>query len=246
MFHFLIIIFIDKYAEVEPFENYSLVFVHKNSSRPKPNSLVLVHRPKTGGTALSYFLNKCTPKIINNSRPSKLRSTSSRSKHAGFPEKKDAVTIFRHPVDRLLSNFCFTHSGTELTKKGIAGGGRQHAIMNSTQLRFMINDDFIQKRLRDDKNYENILKKRLQQTKYKTHILLTEYISETSTKMFRELGYKTPEYVAKKHFSNHPNYTEVFSKEEINKYENEVPIYMGIYKTIENSKEKYLLNARLA
>lgn len=209
------------------------------------NKTTLVHFPKTGGTALGYFIEKNNIDIKHASlvrgdkKSIMLMSKHGRTKHGDW-SNSDCITIIRHPTDHLISMIAFRHSGSELTIKfpGTAGGSKKP--LTSIQLHdTVMNDRGVKEKL---KYIENSLKNRLLQNKFKTHILLTDNLN-SSGDLFEELGYDVVDKkFEKQHYSEHDVKDKIFSQADIQNFENMYPFYFKLYRYVNNQKNKYCIN----
>lgn len=209
------------------------------------NKTTFVHFPKTGGTALGYFIEKNNIDIKHASlvkgdeEYKRISRKHGRAKHDGW-SNSDCITIIRHPTDHLISFIAFGHSGSELTIKfpGTAGGSQKP--LTSIQLHDKVmNAKSTKQRL---KCIENSLKNRLLQNKFKTHILLTDNLN-SSGDLFEELGYDVVDKkFEKQHYSEHDVKDNIFSQADIQNFENMYPFYFKLYRYVNNQKNKYCIN----
>ena len=153
---------------------------------------------------------------------------TNRYKHDPF-RPGDAITLVRHPAEICVSLIAWKHSGTELTKSGIAGGGNRHPEESPVFYRGAGG-------WRQCEGYtaemEAELTARLLQKYHKLHVLATDKLSTAAPRLFAELNLPcadTP--VKRQHVSTHPSYHEVFFADELAQIEAEHPTTMWAWNT---------------
>lgn len=207
-------------------------------------SLIFVHRRKTGGVAVASLLKNCTdivlPGVGNNL-------------HCGF-RANDAITVLRHPIDRIVSDFVFRRSGTEFKRtRRERRRSRRNPIHDPQQLREVMGTDILTRYLYgkcagpglgpNDINYQQSLLKRLRKP-YKTHFLIMDHLCDTIKPFLKELGYECSDNIKKENVSTHPHFRNIFSAEEITEYEESIPLLMSLYNSINNTTQKYWIDTQ--
>lgn len=204
-------------------------------------TLTFVHFKKTGGTSLGYYLDKCRPKIVHNSKAGDDQNIRGRAKHDGFPQG-DAFTLVRHPLKRAMSWIAFLHSGSELTRKiHNTAGGVHSPNLNAAWMRQRINtptvahiSDQMEAKLRMRLFHNDI---------HRTHLVLTDRLSTATPLMLAELGFHAPSEAPRLHTSKHLAMHRIFDREDIRRYEARYPITTALYYILRRSKGNYLIDA---
>ena len=183
----------------------------KTATRGEQKEYEFLHIPKTGGTALAYHLNKCTPSAgihVNHNSCGTFGEAEcpGYSSNEDLPKHRERVdesahmlTIIRNPVEQVVSHLTYWRSGTELSRSHIDNGGKMKPFTDE-QLREEVDTQLANSNMIHQIGDEGIyayVQKRLEMSSKKevlTRILCTETLSVEVPKLMREWGYEcTPD-----------------------------------------------------
>jgi hypothetical protein len=192
----------------------------------KPNLLIHLHMPKTGGTTLKKIIKKNYPpsitfdvydranldNILNDLSTKKVKCIQGHMPfgvHEYFSQSSTYITLLRDPVDRVISEYYFirsipSHSLHETVSKMALKEFQEEERNKNAQTRYILGSG-IGKTLTADDLAE--AKQNLQD--YFSIVGITEMFNESVFLMGREFGWKHVNYRKKNVTKNRPSKAEL-------------------------------------
>jgi hypothetical protein len=221
----------------------------KTATRGEQKEYEFLHIPKTGGTALAYHLNKCTPSAgihVNHNSCGTFGEAEcpGYSSNEDLPKHRERVdesahmlTIIRNPVEQVVSHLTYWRSGTELSRSHIDNGGKMKPFTDE-QLREEVDTQLANSNMIHQIGDEGIyayVQKRLEMSSKKevlTRILCTETLSVEVPKLMREWGYEcTPDDTfTPRHVSSAKSALDVLTADQIARIYAKTPIQTNLWR----------------